>query len=99
MRASPTTAENDPTGWQADPVRYSEFWALVDEVLGRAHGRVLAGSLRLGALGDRTAEVALAEHEDPRDVWHALCDELEIPDSRRWGSNLRRTAPPRRAGA
>ncbi len=86
-------------GWQAGAVRYSEFWSLVDEVLGRAHGRVLAGSLRLGALGDRTAEVALAENEDPRDVWHALCDELEIPDSRRWGVTPRRQAPPRRAGA
>ena len=80
-------------------MRYSEFWALVDEVLGRAQGRVLAASLRLGALDDRTAEAALAENADPRDVWHALCDELEIPDSRRWGTGTRRTAPPRRAGA
>ncbi len=80
-------------------MRYSEFWSLVDEVLGRAHGRVLTSSLRLGALEDRTAEAALAENADPRDVWHALCDELEIPDSRRWGANPRRTAPPRRARA
>ena len=80
-------------------MRYSDFWALVDEVLGRAHGRVLTAQLRLGALGDRTAEAALAENEDPRDVWHALCDELEIPDSQRWGADRRRTAPPRRAGA
>jgi len=77
-------------------VRYSEFWALVDEVLGRAHGRVLAASLRLGALEDRTAEDALAGGTDPRDVWHALCDELEIPEARRWGAGTRRAAPPRR---
>jgi hypothetical protein len=80
-------------------VRYSEFRELVDEVLGRAQGPVLLTQLRLGALDDRTAEAALADGADPRDVWHALCDELEIPDSQRWGTGRRRTTPPRRAGA
>lgn len=79
-------------------MRYSEFRSLVDDVLGPAQGGVLVASLRLGALGDRTAQAALADGEDPRDVWHALCDELEVPESRRWGTDRRRAAPPRRAG-
>lgn len=77
-------------------MRYSEFWDLVEEVLGSAPGRELVATLALGALDNRTAAVALEDGEEPRAVWHALCDELELPESRRWGSDLRRPAPPRR---
>jgi hypothetical protein len=77
-------------------VRYSELSQLVDEVLGTAQGPVLMDTLRLGALDDRTAAAALAEGVEPRDVWHALCDELDVPPERRFGSDRRRQAPPRR---
>ena len=80
-------------------MRYREFWELVDEVLGRAHGRVLVRDLRLGGLGDRTGAQALDDGVEPREVWHALCDELDVPEERRWGADRRRPAPPRRAGA
>ena len=79
-------------------MRYREFWQLVDEVLGRAHGRVLVSDLRLGSLGDCTGAQALDEGVEPREVWHALCDELDVPEARRWGADRRRPAPPRRAG-
>ena len=46
-------------GWQAGPVRYSEFWALVDEVLGRAHGRVLAASLKLFVFASLAVRLAV----------------------------------------
>ncbi|GIG27949.1 DUF3046 domain-containing protein [Cellulomonas marina] len=75
---------------------YREFWALVDEVLGRAQGRVLAQELVLGAVGGRSAQEALDAGVPPRDVWHALCDALEVPDARRWGQDDRRPAPPSR---
>ncbi|MEN0127855.1 MAG: DUF3046 domain-containing protein [Brevundimonas sp.] len=77
-------------------MRLREFWQLVDEVLGSAHGRELARSMVLGSLDQRTAVVALDDGVDPRTVWHAMCDELEIPDAQRWGSDARRPAPPRR---
>lgn len=77
-------------------MRYREFWQLVDEVLGSAHGRALVRELVLPSLGDRTAERALDAGVEPRDVWHALCDELDIPDARRWGADQHRQAPPRR---
>jgi hypothetical protein len=77
-------------------VRYREFWQLVDEVLGSAHGRALVRELVLPALGDRTPEQALDAGVEPRDVWHALCDELDIPDPQRWGSDRYRQAPPHR---
>jgi hypothetical protein len=77
-------------------VRYREFWQLVEEVLGSAHGRALVHELVLPPLGDRTPEQALDAGIDPRDVWHALCDELDIPDPQRWGHDQHRQAPPRR---
>ena len=76
-------------------MRYREFWQLVDEVLGAAHGRELTRELVLGGLGQRTAMQALEDNEEPRTVWHALCDELEIPENARWGADARRPAPPR----
>lgn len=77
-------------------MRYREFWQLVDEVLGSAHGRVLVADLVLPALDQRTAQQALDDGVEPRDVWHVLCDELDIPDARRWGSDQHRQAPPHR---
>lgn len=77
-------------------MRYREFWQLVDEVLGSAHGRVLVADLVLIGLDQRTAQQALDDGVEPRDVWHALCDELDIPDARRWGSDRHRQAPPHR---
>jgi hypothetical protein len=82
---------NPPPGCVArracDPrrVRHSEFWTLVDDEFGRAYGRTLVRDHVVGALGHRTAEQALAAGEDPRAVWFALCDELEVPPARRWG--------------
>jgi len=70
--------------WQADPVRYSEFWELVDDVFGRL-GRTLARDQVVGALDDRTAVQALDAGEDPAAVWRALCDAMEVPTAQRWG--------------
>lgn len=77
-------------------VRYREFWALVDEVLGAAQGRSLVRELHLAGLDDRTAAQGLDDGEEPRTVWHALCDELQIDEDRRWGVGRARQAPPRR---
>jgi hypothetical protein len=47
-------------------------------------------------LGNRTAQQALDDGEEPRTVWHALCDALGVPDAARWGTDPHRAAPPRR---
>lgn len=77
-------------------MRYREFWELVDDVLGSAQGRALVRELVIGDLDNRTAQAALDDGEEPRTVWHALCDALGIPDAARWGTDLHRAAPPRR---
>lgn len=79
-----TAAAGRAEGWQAVPVRYSEFRELLDGVFGRM-GRVLAADQALGALGDRTADEALADGEQPAVVWRALCDAMEVPAELRWG--------------
>lgn len=77
-------------------MRESDFWQLVDEVFGRAYGRVLAREQVLPALDGRTPVAALEDGDEPRDVWHALCDALDVPDSERWGTDKYRQAPPPR---
>ncbi|GII99424.1 Protein of unknown function (DUF3046) [Sediminihabitans luteus] len=80
-------------------MRHREFWLLVEEVLGTGYGRVLAHDLSLTELGSRTAAQALDDGVEPRVVWHALCDAMDVPDERRWGHDHRRPAPPRRGSA
>lgn len=77
-------------------MRNREFWQLVDEVFGPEYGRVVASDQVLTDLGDLTAAQALEGGTEPRVVWHALCDALDVPDSRRWGADDRRQAPPAR---
>jgi len=71
-------------------VRYSEFWDLVTDVFGAQLGRVLVADQVLDGLGDRTAAQALEAGEDPRTVWRALCDAMQVPAGDRWGSVHRR---------
>ncbi|WP_418277255.1 DUF3046 domain-containing protein [Isoptericola jiangsuensis] len=77
-------------------MRYSDFSLLVDDVFGSGFGRVLVAEQVLPRLGDRTPAQALADGVEPRDVWHALCDALDVPQERRWGSDRYRQAPPPR---
>lgn len=63
---------------------YSEFWELMDQEFGSAYAGTLARDQVLGALGDRTAVQALDDGVDPREVWQALCDALDVPPERRW---------------
>ncbi|MBE1874563.1 DUF3046 domain-containing protein [Myceligenerans pegani] len=77
-------------------MRHSDFQRLVDEVFGSAYGRVLVREQVLPRLGNRTAQEALTAGFEPRDVWHALCDALDVPEPERWGADEHRQAPPRR---
>ncbi|WP_041582758.1 DUF3046 domain-containing protein [Xylanimonas cellulosilytica] len=75
-------------------MRLREFWQLVDEVFGPGYGRALAREQVLDALDGHTPVEALDAGAQPRDVWHALCDALDVPDADRWGTGRRRKAPP-----
>jgi hypothetical protein len=66
-------------------MRRSEFLRAVDaEFGGRASS--LVSDLVLTQLGDRTAAEALAAGIAPREIWLALCAEMDVPIERRHGA-------------
>ncbi len=77
-------------------MRLREFYALLDAVFGPEYARTLARELVITGLDSRTADQALDDDVDPRDVWHALCDAMDIPPSRRDGGDRTRLIPPPR---
>lgn len=77
-------------------MRLSEFWALADAVFGPPYSRTLARELVVSALGDRTIEAALEAGIPPRDVWHAWCDQMDVPMAARDGGDRARMVPPAR---
>lgn len=66
-------------------MRHSDFWRLMDDEFGPGYARTLAGDQVVAALGNRTAERALADGVPPRQVWLALCDHMHVPAERRLG--------------
>jgi hypothetical protein len=70
-------------------VRISEFRRLTHEEFGRALADTLVADLVLAPF-DRTAAQAIEAGEDPRDVWLALCDAMDVPQERRLGRDRRR---------
>lgn len=73
-------------------MREREFWQLLEEVFGRVYGRSLSRDLALTKLDNRTVVQALDDGVEPRIVWNILCDQMDIPDSKRWGKD--HAAPP-----
>jgi hypothetical protein len=68
-------------------MRLSEFRSLMDEEFGAGYAGVIENSMVLLELGDRTATVALAQGEEPRVVWQAICKANEVPKSRWHGKS------------
>lgn len=69
-------------------MRRSEFLRAVDEEFGVRAGALL-NDLVLGEVGSRTAAEALSAGEDPRAIWLALCAQMDVPESRRYGVGRR----------
>ena len=68
-------------------MRSSDFWRLVDDEFGVGYGRTLVRDQVLSRLGHRTGEAAMAEGEDLRSIWFALCEEMAVPADRWWGTD------------
>ena len=65
-------------------MRRSEFDRAVADEFGARAGTVVT-DLVLSQFGDRSATEALAAGAPPREVWLALCAELDVPPTRRYG--------------
>jgi len=77
-------------------MRLSEFWELADAVFGPEYSRVLARELALTGVSSLTPVDALDAGVPPRDVWHAWCNEMQIPVNERDGADRNRMVPPPR---
>ncbi|WP_460799422.1 DUF3046 domain-containing protein [Microbacterium sp. GXF0217] len=66
-------------------MRRSEFLRAVEVEFG-ARSASLMNDLVLGSIGARTASEALADGVPPRDIWLALCTEMDVPIERRHGA-------------
>jgi hypothetical protein len=68
----------------------------MDDEFGASYARTLAGDQVIAALGGRTAAQALDAGVRPREVWHAVCDAMQVPAERRLGRDLAKRQKGRR---
>lgn len=62
---------------------------------GEAYAHSLARAHVLGELDGRTADEALGDGVPPRAVWFAICDDMDVPESRRLGEDVTMDVPRR----
>ena len=60
---------------------------MVAQEFGHGYAASLLRSHVLVALGNRTADAALADGIPPRQVWAAICDDFDGPADRRFGQD------------
>jgi hypothetical protein len=61
-------------------VRLTVFWARMTEFFGEAYAESVAKDHVLSTLGGRTVDKALADGEDVKFVWRAVCEAFNVPD-------------------
>ncbi|HYN28991.1 MAG TPA: DUF3046 domain-containing protein [Dermatophilaceae bacterium] len=66
-------------------MRLRQFWTLMEEEFGAAYAPSLARAHVLREVGGRTVLEALEQGVPPREVWLALCDDMDVPEDRRLG--------------
>jgi Protein of unknown function (DUF3046) len=61
-------------------VRQTEFWERMRAQFGEAYAESVAKDYVLAKLGSRTVHQALAEGEDVKTVWLAICEAFRVPE-------------------
>ena len=61
-------------------MRLTEFWSRMREQFGDVYAESVAKDFVLSGLGDRTVNKALADGEDAKLVWRAVCDAFRLPE-------------------
>jgi hypothetical protein len=62
-------------------VRLTEFWARMRAQFGEAYAQSVAKDYVFEKLGGVTIERALAEGQDAKLVWRAVCATFDVPES------------------
>jgi hypothetical protein len=60
-------------------MRLTEFWVRMREEFGESYAESVAKDFVLSSLGGRTVNRALADGEDAKVVWRAVCDQFNVP--------------------
>jgi hypothetical protein len=64
-------------------VRLTVFWERMATFFGEGYADSVAKDQVLSTLGGRTVNKALAEGEDAKKVWRAVCETFNVPESLR----------------
>jgi DUF3046 family protein len=64
-------------------VRLTDFWDRMNRQFGPAYAESWARDVVLRELGGRSVAQALAEGEDAKAIWRAVCANVEVPPSER----------------
>jgi Protein of unknown function (DUF3046) len=64
-------------------VRLTEFWQKMNAQFGEAYAGSVAQDYVLAGLGGRTVNRALADGEEAKTVWRAVCEAFNVPESLR----------------
>ena len=64
-------------------MRLTLFWERMSAQFGEAYAHSVAKDYVLAGLGDRTIDRALADGEDVKKVWRAVCDSFNVPETLR----------------
>jgi Protein of unknown function (DUF3046) len=64
-------------------VRLTEFWARMKAQFGEVYAQSVAKDYVFARLGGRTIERALADGEDAKVVWRAVCETFDVPEKLR----------------
>jgi Protein of unknown function (DUF3046) len=59
------------------------FWERMRAQFGDTYAESVAKDYVLSSLGERTVSKALADGEDAKVVWRAVCETFNVPDSLR----------------
>ncbi len=69
-------------------MRLSVFRSLVEDEFGEGYAVTLMRTQHLTTLDGRTADEAIEAGIAPRTVWLALCEAMDVPESRRLGRDV-----------
>jgi hypothetical protein len=61
-------------------VRLTVFWERMATFFGEGYADSVAKDQVLAALGGRTVVAALADGEDAKKVWRAVCETFNVPE-------------------
>jgi hypothetical protein len=69
-----------PAAFTLARVRLTEFWERMRSQFGDAYAESVARDYVLSTLGSRTVNQALADGEDAKTVWRAVCEAFRVPE-------------------